>query len=160
MPGATRRKLPAAIAIAACAGGVAACGKSGDTLQATTATQAAKPSSPTALPGAAGAGASDDHQIRAVVSRLGRAARARDGSSICHSLVTHALKLSIQRASHTSCSTAFVRSIGSPKTRYRTDSVVVNNANGVAKVTDQAGRVSHLVMQKTEGAWRIARIVR
>lgn len=142
MRAAVRRTVPAGVAVLACATAASGCGKS------------APGSKPSADQGP------DAQQIRAVVDRLGAAGRARDGKTICHELLTHGLKLSIQRASHTTCSAAVVRNIGGPKTRFRTGSVVVKGPYGLAEVTDQAGRVSHLIMQKSQNVWRIARIGR
>lgn len=140
------RRLPASgLALMACVAGAAGCGK-GDT---TTTSE----TPPTAVSG-------DQREIHAVIDRLTSASRASDGATICHALVTHALKLSIQRASHAPCSKAVARAIGGPKTRFRTGPIAVKSTYGLAEVTDQAGRRSHLIMQKTEGGWRIARIVR
>lgn len=97
-------------------------------------------------------------QIAAVIDQLGKAARDDDGARICKELFTSNLRISVARASGTTCAKEVGDNLFSPETAFDVKSVEVDGATATATVTDQRDRTSHLVLESEDGAWRIARI--
>ena len=62
------------------------------------------------------------------------------------------------RASRRSCASEVTEKIVSKETKYEIEDVSVVGARATARVKDQKDRTSALLLEKSGGAWRIARI--
>jgi hypothetical protein len=96
--------------------------------------------------------------VRAVIARLGEAARAGKGATICRDLFTENLAISVARASRATCAAEVGENVFARDARYDVRSVRVQGVNASAKTVDQDGRPADLLLQRVDGAWRIARI--
>ena len=105
------------------------------------------------------AGAGDSDEVRAVIKDLGTSARDGDGDRICEELFTSNLRISVARASGTTCAKEVRANLFSDDTTFDVTSVDIDGNTATAKVTDQRDRASDLVLfSQDDGSWRIARI--
>ncbi|HZO36020.1 MAG TPA: hypothetical protein VFB41_04000 [Solirubrobacteraceae bacterium] len=97
-------------------------------------------------------------KVTAVIDDLGTSARDGDGDRICKELFTSNLRISVARASGTTCAKEVGANIFSSDTKFDIGDVTVDGTTATASVTDQDGRTSSLVFASEDGQWRIARI--
>jgi hypothetical protein len=97
-------------------------------------------------------------KVATVIDQLGDAARDGDGDRICNELFDSNLKISVTRASNRPCSQEVVDKTFDEKTRYDVQSLGLSGDRAQARVKDQKGRRSLLLLLREGGSWRIARI--
>jgi len=105
------------------------------------------------------AGDSDSDKVAAVIEDLGTSARDGDGDRICTELFTSNLRISVARASGTTCPKEVSANLFSADTTFDVTDIEINGDTATAKVVDQRDRASDLVLfSQDDGSWRIARI--
>lgn len=101
--------------------------------------------------------ASDEKDVRQVLTDLQTASRDGDGTRICTQIFTPKLANSVTRsATSGSCATEVRKKLFSPQAQIGIENVnVPDPANATATVKEQNGNTSTVFLVKQSGRWRI-----
>ena len=99
-----------------------------------------------------------DAEVATAVDEFANAGRDGDGTKICEDIFTPELTGNIERVAGQSCPSEVADNLPEGEYELTIDTLEVNGDAATVAVTDQDDNSSVLHFEKTDAAWRIARV--